>query len=287
MAREGRRRKEGPTVLSTRGGRKKFRAVADERVAFAARSVRQPKRDYYQVLGVPRTADEEQIRRAFRRLARELHPDVSAAPEAEESFREVSAAYNVLSRPRSRFLYDHFRYRGRGGGFENGDFLGPARVLAEVRLESYEAARGVRREVRVVDEEVCDACDGSGAAAGTEVEICGRCLGKGTVRVSSGLGVGRWLKVEPCEVCGGDGRFQTPCPRCGGLGEVHRERTLKVRIPPGVEDGTHLRVAGEADNAYLVVRLKPGPKDSRLVQLAAAALLVCAVVLFVYLLVWA
>ncbi|MGH2920977.1 MAG: DnaJ domain-containing protein [Gaiellaceae bacterium] len=245
--------------------------------------MRQPKRDYYQVLGVPQTADEEQIRRAFRRLARELHPDISASPEAEESFREVSTAYNVLSRPRSRFLYDHFRYRGRGSGLENGDLVGPAHVLAEVRLARYEAARGVSREVQIADEEVCETCGGSGAAAGTEAEICGRCLGKGTVRVSSGLGVGRWLKVEPCELCGGDGRFQTPCPRCAGQGELLRERTIKARIPPGVDDGTLLRVAGEPENAYLVVRLKPGPKDSRLTQVAAAALLVCAVALLVYL----
>jgi molecular chaperone DnaJ len=248
--------------------------------------VRQPKRDYYEVLGVPQTADDEQIRRAFRRLARDLHPDVSESPKADERFREVSAAYNVLSRPRSRFLYDHFGYRGRGDGFENGDF-GPPRVLAEVELEGYEAARGVRREVQVGREEPCDDCGGSGAAPGTEVRICARCLGKGTVRMSSGLGVGRWLKVDPCESCGGDGRFKTPCPRCAGLGEIRSERTIKVRIPPGVDDGTSLRVAGEPDNAYLVIRLKPGPRDSRLAQVAAAVLLVCALGLLVYWLAWA
>jgi molecular chaperone DnaJ len=248
--------------------------------------VRQPKRDYYEVLGVPETADDEQIRRAFRRLARDLHPDVSDSPTADDRFREVTAAYNVLSRPRSRFLYDHFGYRGRGNGFENGDFS-PPRVLAEVELEGYEAARGVRREVQVGHEEACDDCGGSGAAPGTEVRTCERCLGKGTVRMSSGLGVGRWLKVDPCETCGGEGRFKTPCPRCAGLGEIRRERTIKVRIPPGVDDGTSLRVAGEPDNAYLVIRLKPGPRDSRLAQAAAAVLLVCAVVLLVYWLAWA
>jgi DnaJ-class molecular chaperone len=275
-------------ILSLNGRRGEEGAGADaiERVAFAASSVRQPKRDYYEVLGVPHTADDEQISRAFRRLASDLHPDISASPGAEERFREVSSAYSVLSKPRSRFLYDKFGYRGRRDGFENGVLSGAPSVLGEVELEQFEAARGVRREVRIVDAVDCRPCNGSGAAPGTEIRICERCLGKGTVRVSSGLGVGRWLQVEPCPECGGDGRFQTRCQDCGGLGEVATERTIKVRIPPGVEDGTSLRVSGESENAYLIVRVKPGPKDSRLAQVAAATLLLCAVALLVYFLVW-
>jgi molecular chaperone DnaJ len=247
--------------------------------------VRQPKRDYYEVLGVPLTADDEQISRAFRRLARDLHPDVSSSPEAEERFREVSAAYSALSKPRSRFLYDHFGYRSRRADVENGSPAGWPRVLADVELEQFEAARGVGRKVRIVDAAVCTTCDGSGAAPGTEVRICETCMGKGTVR-SSRLGVGRWLQVEPCSDCGGDGRFQTRCRDCRGLGELTTERTIKVRIPPGVEDGASLRVAGESENDYLIVHVKPGPKDSRLVQIAAVTLLVCAVALLVYFLVW-
>jgi molecular chaperone DnaJ len=262
-----------------RGRRDRTRSLRRE-------SVRQPKRDYYEVLGVPQTADDEQINRAFRRLARDLHPDVSDSPEAEERFREVSAAYSTLSKPRSRFLYDKFGFRGRGAGFEDGAVADGPSVLGEVELERYEAARGVRREVRIVDAVLCTTCDGSGAAPGTDVRICETCMGKGTLRVSSGLGVGRWLQVEPCPDCGGDGRFQTPCQDCGGLGELATERTIKVRIPPGVEDGTSLRVSGESENAYLVVRVKPGPKDSRLAQVAAVTLLVCAVALLVYFLVW-
>lgn len=248
--------------------------------------MRQPKRDYYEVLGVPQTADDEQISRAFRRLARDLHPDVSESPEAEDRFREVSAAYSALSKPRSRFLYDNFGYRSRGAGFENGSPAGWPRVLADVELEEFEAARGVGREVRIVDAAVCTTCDGSGAALGTEMRICKTCMGRGTVRVSSRLGVGRWLQVEPCSDCGGDGRFQTPCRDCRGLGELTTERTIKVRIPPGVEDGASLRVAGESENHYLIVHVKPGPKDSRLVQVAAAALLMSAVALLVYFLLW-
>jgi molecular chaperone DnaJ len=245
--------------------------------------VRQPKRDYYEVLGVPRSADLDQIRRAFRRLTRDLRPDVAASPEAEDRFREVSTAYNVLSQPRARFIYDHFGYRGRRSGVDNGG-LGPPRVLGEVELEGYEAARGSSREVEIADEDVCGLCGGSGAAPGSEVEVCATCLGKGTVRVPKGLG-GRWLKVEPCETCQGEGRFRTPCPECDGLGEQRHEQTITVRIPAGIEHGTWLRVAGEGENAYVVVHIKPGPKDSLVVRIAAVVLLVCAVALLVYLLV--
>jgi molecular chaperone DnaJ len=245
--------------------------------------VRRAKHDYYEVLGVSRTAGDEEIQRRFRELARELHPDVSAAADADERFREVSAAYSVLSKPRLRFLYDHFGYRGRGEGFENGAPFDPPRTLAEVELEQVEAVRGTRREIVIADPKECGACAGSGGAAGSEPRTCETCSGKGTVHVSSGLGVGRWLQVEPCPDCGGDGRFQAQCPECRGLGEISRgERTIKVRIPAGVEDGTRLRVAGEAENAYLVVHVKPGPKDSRLVQIAAAILLALAVAMLVY-----
>jgi molecular chaperone DnaJ len=247
--------------------------------------VRRPKRDYYEVLGMPRTADTEAIRRAFRRLARELHPDVSASPGADEQFREISAAYDTLSKPRARFLYDRFGYRGQGeGGFQNGAPPGPARVLAEVELEAFEAARGVRRQVVVADVEVCEACEGSGAAFGSRERTCETCLGKGTVRVSSGLGVGRWLQVEPCGDCGGAGRLQRLCPKCRGAGEWSRRRAITVRIPAGVEDGTRLRVSGEPESSHLVVRVRPLPGDSLLIRYAAAALCLVAVAFSVFLL---
>ncbi len=107
------------------------------------------------------------------------------------------------------------------------------------------------------------------------------------MRISSGLGAGRWLQIESCQDCGGLGRiYEQPCPECKGVGTVTRRRVVKVRIPAGVEDGTHLRVMGEAEDDHLLVRVKPGPIDSRLVRWVATALLVCAVALLVYFVWW-
>lgn len=247
------------------------------------------KSDYYEVLGLPRTAGDEEIRRAFRARARELHPDVSAEPAAEERFREVTAAYSVLSKPTARFLYDRFGYRGRGdGGFGPGERKGAARVLAEVEIDQIEADRGTRREVRLAADEECVVCGGSGAVGGTEVRQCATCGGDGQLRVSSGLGVGRLLRVVQCHDCDGLGRvFERRCPECVGLGRVTQRRVIKVRIPPGVEDGTRLRVMGEPEEDHLLVRVKPGPIDSLVVRWTATALLACAVALLVYFVVWA
>jgi molecular chaperone DnaJ len=249
--------------------------------------VTRTKHDYYEVLGLPRTADEEEVRRAFRALARELHPDVSDEPDAEERFREVSAAYSVLSKPSARFLYDRFGYRGRGQGGLGTRAWRSARVLAEVEIDAVEANRGTRREVRFAAEEECELCGGTGAVAGTEVHTCETCGGKGRLRVSSGLGVGRWLQIQRCQDCAGLGRvFERACPECRGVGRVTHRRVLKVRIPPGVEDGTRLRVMGEPDQDHLLVRVLPGPIDSPLVRWAATVLLACAVALLVYFLIW-
>jgi molecular chaperone DnaJ len=248
--------------------------------------VTRTKLDYYEVLGLPRTAEEEEIRRAFRSLARELHPDVSAEPEAEERFREVSAAYAVLSNPSSRFLYDRFGYRGRGGGGMRS--ARAARVLAEVKIDELEADRGTKREVRFATEEQCDLCFGTGALPGSSVRPCETCGGKGRLRVSSGLGVGRWLQIEQCPDCAGLGNIiERPCLKCQGTGSVTERRVVRVRIPAGVEDGTRLRVMGEPEENHLLVRVLPGPIDSALVRWAATGLLVAAVVLLAYLIWWA
>jgi molecular chaperone DnaJ len=249
--------------------------------------VTRTKHDYYEVLGVSRTAGEEEIRKAFRALARRLHPDVSKEPDAEDRFREVTAAYGVLSKPTARFLYDRFGYRGRGEGF------GPrgrraSRVVAEVEIDPIEADRGTRRQVRFATEEECDLCRGNGAVPGTATRHCETCGGKGRLRISAGLGVGRWLQIETCPDCAGLGRiFERTCPECHGAGRVTRRRELTVRIPPGVEDGTRLRVVGEQEEDHLLVRILPGVMDAPLVRWAATLLLVFAVGLLAYLIWWA
>lgn len=254
-------------------------AEVSGRYAFVDLSV---KLDYYDVLGLARTADDEEIRRAFRALARELHPDVSDEPEAEERFRELTAAYSVLSKPSSRFLYDRFGYRGRGNGAFARRGRG-SRVVAEVQIDSFEAGRGTRREVRYLTEEECEACAGQGGMPGTSARVCTTCGGKGRLRVSSGLGVGRWLEIQRCRDCAGLGRiFERACPECRGVGHVMRPQVVKVRIPAGVEDGTRLRVMGEHEDDHLLVRVSPEPRDSPLVRWGATALLACAVALLIY-----
>jgi molecular chaperone DnaJ len=245
--------------------------------------VARTKHDYYEVLGVSRTADEDELRTAYRALARKLHPDVSEAPDAGARFREVTAAYGVLSNPSARFLYDRFGYRSHV------EPSGAApRVLAEVKIDAIEADRGTRREVRFAAKDECALCRGSGAVPGSEVRGCSACGGGGRLRVSAALGSGRWLHIEDCPECGGLGRVTPrPCPECGGSGAVTQSRVLKVRIPPGVEDGTRLRVVGEPGEEQLVVRVLPGPFDSRLVRWAATCLLVVGLVLLVYFVWWA
>jgi molecular chaperone DnaJ len=241
------------------------------------------KRDYYELLGLTRGADEKQIRRAFHALARELHPDVSDDPDAGERFREVAAAYSVLSKPSARFLYDRFGYRGRGSGGLVPTALRKPRILAEVEIDTLEAELGTKREVQLAADEDCELCGGTGAARGSRVRRCETCAGTGRVRLASGLDIGRWLQVSRCHECSGLGRiYEHACPECEGVGRVTKRRALTVRIPPGVSDGARLRVAGEPQHDQLLVRVLPGPVDSRIVRWAATVLLVCAVALLVY-----
>lgn len=239
-------------------------------------------RDYYEVLGVDRTANDDAIRQAYRRLARELHPDVSAEPQAEERFRELTGAYTVLSDPNARLLYDRFGYRGRGGGFSSARRNSSGTpVVAEVNIDTFEAARGASREVRYSSREQCQACDGKGFAAGG----CETCGGKGRLTRSATLRGGDWLQVEECSDCSGKGfSEQDACPECRGEGSLAQEQVMKVRIPAGVEDGNRLRMVDDPDGEQLLVQVRPLPKDSYLVLALAAVLLLCAVALLVYLL---
>jgi molecular chaperone DnaJ len=240
------------------------------------------RRDYYEVLGVSRDADDGAIKSAFRRLARELHPDVSDHPEAHERFREAAEAYEVLSSSETRELYDRFGHEGlRTGGFRPTDFdfdrlndlfsaffgddlfggLGgrPGRrstrgadVLAEVEIELVEAARGARRQVPFPAVVGCSTCGGGGAAPGTERFVCRRCGGTGRLQSVSNSFFGQVVRTQPCPECDGLGEVvETPCLDCGGAGRLTEERQLEVEIPPGIHDGQRIRLSGEGHAGVL------------------------------------
>jgi molecular chaperone DnaJ len=260
-------------------------------------------RDYYEILGVSRTASDREIKSAFRRLARELHPDVSDAPDAQDRFREAAEAYEVLSKAETRELYDRFGHEGlRTGGFRPGDFdfsnitdlfsaffgddlfgggTGARRgrasrgadVLAEVEIELLVAATGVTRSVPFPVVVSCQSCHGSGAAPGTSPETCSRCGGSGRLRAVSSSVFGQFVRTQACPDCGGAGRVvSSPCPDCRGTGHVTESRTLEVSIPAGIHDGQQIRLTGEghagargghAGDAYVRVRVRPDPQFVR------------------------
>jgi molecular chaperone DnaJ len=257
-------------------------------------------RDYYEVLGVARAADEGEIKRAFRRLARELHPDVSTAPDAQERFREVVEAYEVLSKRETRELYDRFGHSGlRGGGFTptqfdfgslndlfaaffGDDLFGvggrPARsrgadLAVQVEIELVDAASGIKRDVPFPVAVTCGTCSGSGAAPGTSPVVCETCGGAGRLQRVSRSAFGEFVRTQTCPACRGAGqRIEKQCPDCRGEGRRVEERTLGVEIPPGIHDGQQIRISGEghagdggarAGDVYVEVRVKPDPRFVR------------------------
>ena len=256
-------------------------------------------RDYYELLGVSRTAGDQEIKGAFRRLARELHPDVSEAPDAGERFREVAEAYQVLSNSETRELYDRYGHTGlRGGGFTPGSFdfgnlsdifsaffgddlfgVGGARrargadIAAEVEIELAEAARGVKHEVPFRVSVECERCHGSGAEPGTSPVTCPTCEGAGRVQQVSRSVFGEFVRTHACPRCGGAGRIvTTPCTDCDGAGRTMGERRLEVTIPPGIHDGQQIRISGEghagqtggrSGDVYVRIHLRPDPRFVR------------------------
>ncbi|MBV8063943.1 MAG: molecular chaperone DnaJ [Actinobacteria bacterium] len=255
-------------------------------------------RDYYELLGVSRDADEGEIKKAFRRLARELHPDVSEAPDADERFREVVEAYEVLSKSETRELYDRYGHAGlRSGGFQPGhfdfgslsdlfsaffgdDLIGgrPGRsrgpdLVAEVEIELVDAARGVTRDVPFQVAATCPHCGGDGAEPGTAVTTCPTCGGAGRLQHVSRSVFGEFVRTQTCPTCAGSGRhIETPCTECAGGGRVIEERILEVDIPAGIHDGQQIRIGGEghagtlgarAGDVYVRVRVLP---DERFVR---------------------
>jgi molecular chaperone DnaJ len=229
-------------------------------------------RDYYEVLGVDRGAADSEIKRSFRRLARELHPDVNSHdPDAEEKFKEAAEAYEVLSDPERRRTYDTFGHEGlRTGGwspraegfgsiqdifesFLGGDAFGFGRrgpasggdVGAVVEISLREVLEGTEREVSFEAVAVCDHCRGNGAEPGTPIRTCESCEGTGQVRRVARSIIGQVMTAAPCEACGGEGRIpEQPCESCGGAGRVAETRTWEVDVPAGIEDGQRIRIAG-------------------------------------------
>ncbi|MBX6351269.1 MAG: molecular chaperone DnaJ [Clostridia bacterium] len=238
--------------------------------------------DYYEVLGVPRDADAETIKKAYRRLARRYHPDANPGdPTAEARFKEINEAYEVLSDPEKRARYDRFGHAaeaaGFGGqaaedafGFAGRDpfgfadifdaFFGGAEAHAprrargrdltfEVEVELEEVLRGTRRTIRVERREPCETCGGSGAEPGRPPVACPTCGGRGRVRMTRQVGFGTFTTVQPCPRCRGSGRIvEEPCRACQGRGDVRRTREIEVRVPAGVEDGVRLRLAGQGES---------------------------------------
>ncbi|HEV7615732.1 MAG TPA: molecular chaperone DnaJ [Solirubrobacterales bacterium] len=232
-------------------------------------------RDYYEVLGVGRDASETEIKKAFRGLARELHPDVNDHdPEAEEKFKAAAEAYEVLSDAERRGTYDAYGHEGlRSGGFDprsssfgsiddifqaffgagGGDafgFSGGGRaagsdVLVEVEIDLDEVATGVRREISFDAVIPCEHCHGNGAEPGTPIVSCERCGGAGQLRQVSRTPFGQMVRGVACDACGGAGKIpEQPCDECAGSGRARGNRTQSVEVPAGIESGQRLRVAG-------------------------------------------
>ena len=257
-------------------------------------------RDYYEILGLSRGASDADVKRAFRRLARELHPDISDAPDAHERFREVAEAYEVLSKSETRQLYDRYGHAGlREGGFQPGGFdfgnlsdlfatffgedpfgagmrTQAARggdVAAEVVIDLAEAAEGLTRRVPFAVAVTCEHCAGEGAEPGTRISTCPTCGGTGRVQQVARSLLGEFVRSQACVRCGGQGRVvEQPCRECGGDGRVVEERPLDIEIPPGIHDGQRIRLsrAGHigvrgavAGDAYVRVRVRSDPRFLR------------------------
>ena len=235
------------------------------------------RRDYYEVLGVPRNASADELKRAYRRLARQYHPDVNKEDGAEEQFKEVNEAYEILSDRERRARYDRFGHAGVQGtgagssGFEGfgfgiddifESFFGGARPGAtarnrpqrgqdlryDLRISFEEAVFGCEEEIEASRHETCPTCNGSGAKPGTTPVRCPECNGTGEVRHVQRSLFGSFVNVTTCPRCRGSGEeITSPCPECHGHKRVLNLRTLSVKIPPGVDDGTRIRLTGEGE----------------------------------------
>ncbi len=259
------------------------------------------KRDYYEVLGIPRDADENAIKSAYRRLARQYHPDVNKSEDAEERFKEINEAYEVLSDANKRATYDRFGHAAAQGGFGAGgpgagfpgfgdifeEFFGgfggmrgaqrgPARgndLRYDMEISFEEAVFGVEKEIEIPRQETCSQCQGSGAEPGTKPIRCPQCNGSGEVRRAQQTILGQFVSVTTCPRCNGEREIATtPCTQCRGQRRVRVTRKLAVSIPAGVDDGMRIRLAGEGEpgerggppgSLFVVLAVKPHPLFQR------------------------
>src|SRR5256712_2133629 len=239
--------------------------------------------DYYALLGVSRSATDEQIRSAYRKLARQYHPDVNGAPDAAERFKQVTEAYEVLTDPQRRQRYDMFGSTGGVGDFGIGDLCetccggdlrrreprGPMRgadLRMEIEIDLLDAVQGRERVINVPRLETCERCRGSGAEPGSSISTCATCNGRGEVRQVQQSVFGRFVNVSTCPRCGGAGKtVDKQCAECRGEGRERKDREIGLTIPAGIDDGQQLRVAGEGEagmrggptgDLYVLIRLK-------------------------------
>jgi len=252
------------------------------------------KRDYYEVLGVGKDASADDIKKSYRQLARQYHPDVNKAADAETKFKEVKEAYDVLSDDGKRSTYDRFGHvdpnqgMGGGGGADFGGGFGdifdmffgggggrrdpnaPQRgndLQYTMTVEFKEAVFGKETEITIPRTETCDTCHGDGAKPGTKPESCSVCKGSGQQEVVQNTPFGRMVNRRACTNCSGTGRvIKEKCTTCHGAGKVKRQRKINIRIPAGVDDGAQIRMSGEgegglrggpAGDLYIVIRVKP------------------------------
>lgn len=257
------------------------------------------KKDYYEVLGVAKDADEKEIKKAFRKLAKKYHPDVSKEDDAEEKFKEAQEAYAVLSDPQKRSQYDQFGHSAfegpQGGGFDFGNFdfgdifgdifgggfgFGGSRnpnaprkgrdLEKRVDLTFEEAVFGCKKDMTITVEGNCEECHGEGGSGST---TCSQCHGSGQVTVEQRTPFGNFVQKTTCKTCGGKGKtFEKRCSKCGGKGRVRINKTITVTIPEGVDNGTQMRMTGKgeeginggpAGDLYLVFRVAENKKFVR------------------------
>ncbi|MCK7544011.1 molecular chaperone DnaJ [Marinobacter bryozoorum] len=246
------------------------------------------KRDYYDVLGVTRDTDEKEIKRAYRKLAMKYHPDRNPDDaDAEARFKEATEAYDVLMDPNKRAAYDQFGHAGvdgqaGGGGFGGGgasfsDIFGDvfgdifggggrgrsnrgADLRYTLELDLEEAVHGTTVKIRVPGHVECDVCEGSGAEKGSRPETCGTCKGMGQVRMQQGF----FTVQQACPTCRGSGQtIKNPCKKCHGAGRLQEEKTLSVKVPPGVDTGDRIRLSGEGE-----MGIEGGPSGDLYVQVS-------------------